>query len=349
MMCIYCGTSVNIAAGEGDHVIPAALGEFTNGIRFRHICPSCNSRIGKSEQQMLRCGPERLFRDLVIPSTSRSRGSPTGWRGAEGAPAPKIHALAEDGVLLGRRSDKPTDITADDQLVVIDKNGKEHFVTLDPRMTAGSLKRKVQSTGVRDIKMVRSSWDESNEQAYLRILEEAWPDMKYQHVSTTQPGSNKVRVRVCFQVNDHYFRAIAKIAFHYYLTRSKRAKGHEDGFAQIRKFIVEGGDSDPFFKGRKMFAPMEANMLPSWWCHILAASEEVQPVVAYVCLFRGPQATGIEYTVKLGRLESALVVPQPVWAHAYEYARPVPSTGKAGTVRAIQVDKKFVYGGGSDG
>ena len=335
--CIYCPTVVAATKGGGDHVIPAALGEFRNDIRFRSICPSCNSRIGKSEQQMLQCGPERVFRDIVIPSTSRSRRNRSSWRGAAGAPAPKIHAHTEDGVFLARGTDKPTDITACDQLVVVDKNGQEHFVPLDPRMTAASLRRKLHSMGVAEIKTVLASWDESNEQVYLKMLEGAWPGVKYELLSSTEAGTCKVQARVSCQLNDHYFRAIAKIAFHYYLTRSKRAKGHEDGFAQIRKFILEGGDWEPFFEGPRRFALTDANVLPSWWCHILAASEESDPVVAHVCLFRGPKGEGIEYTVNLGHLGSALVVLKPVWAHAYEYSRPVPTTRMVGVVRAIQV------------
>jgi hypothetical protein len=71
--CIYCGKTFDPSKGQGDHVIPAAWGEFRNDIRFRGLCQKCNQKIGKTEQHMLQCGPERIFREMVVPLFSLER------------------------------------------------------------------------------------------------------------------------------------------------------------------------------------------------------------------------------------------------------------------------------------
>src|SRR5438105_4823171 len=44
--CIYCPKEFDPSRGEGDHILPAALGEFQREVRFRGQCPSCNNTIG---------------------------------------------------------------------------------------------------------------------------------------------------------------------------------------------------------------------------------------------------------------------------------------------------------------
>ena len=82
--CIYCDSPFDSSRGEGDHIIPAALGEFEGDVHFRRICPKCNSRIGAYEQQIMQCGPENLLRTLVSPSSKRlkrrGRGRTSGER-----------------------------------------------------------------------------------------------------------------------------------------------------------------------------------------------------------------------------------------------------------------------------
>ncbi len=56
--CIYCPKEFDPSRGEGDHILPAALGEFRGDVRFRGQCPSCNNVIGRFEQQVVQSGPE---------------------------------------------------------------------------------------------------------------------------------------------------------------------------------------------------------------------------------------------------------------------------------------------------
>ena len=336
--CIYCGKIVDPSKGEGDHVIPATLGQFKNDVHFRGICPSCNEKIGKSEEQLLRCSPVRFFRDIVIPSTSRSRGRNITWQGAAGAPAPQPYAETEDGRLLARHTGQPLGFEHIDQLILLDDTGKEHFIPLSPKMTAEALKVKIVALKIGKIKTARCDWSLDNEKAYREMILKVAPNFTFIRLATRKAGNHEVIMNVAFTVTDHHFRAIAKIAFHYYLNQTQRVCGDEPAFAAIRQFIMHGGKDSSFVSQRpsKFIADLD-NMVPSWWSHALGASEVEGTVIGFVNLFRGPLTQGLKYEVQLGNLDSRIMLPRNCWAHMYDYDRPVPLKGPVGNAYFIGV------------
>jgi hypothetical protein len=50
------------------------------------------------------------------------------------------------------------------------------------------------------------------------------------------------------EIGEKYFRALAKIGFHYLLATNRSLVGLEPEFSAVRKFIRHGGSPDPFFK-----------------------------------------------------------------------------------------------------
>jgi len=318
--CIYCGKDFYPLRGKGDHIIPARLGEFRNDVRFQVICTKCNNDIGQSEQQLLQCGPERIFREIVVPKTSRSRGKKASWQGAKGMPPPEFRAITDEGVLRARPMENPRDVNAPDQFVLYYGKRESHHIDLFPGISSDALKEKVKKLKLKEIKEARLHCDEAHYDNYIQIIRDGWPESKEERLPSTEPGTFHVPVEIRFNVTDHYFRAIAKIAFHYYLAHSQRFKGNERCFSEIRTFIINGGKIDNFFKGQILFRDIISGMLPSWWVHLLAASEENGVAIGYICLFRGPESEGIEHQVVLGKLPtSPIIVPRSVWAHSYEY------------------------------
>jgi HNH endonuclease len=119
--CIYCQKVVDVRRGQGDHVIPAALGRFEGEFIFRRICRDCNSLIGKCEEQLLRCAPEAFLRRIVQPTVKRNNRG-TSWVGANGMPAPRFTIDHGDHHELGEASSNdPRNVLAIDQLVIVDK------------------------------------------------------------------------------------------------------------------------------------------------------------------------------------------------------------------------------------
>jgi hypothetical protein len=328
--CIYCPRPAALQ-GEGDHVIPHELGEFREDQHFKRICVDCNSKIGKSESVLLRCGPERFFREIVMPSSCNS------MVGAEGLPPPLTKVFTKDGPWKGHLGAGLTVEMKCDELVLEDKNGRETSIQLFPKMTVSGLKKCLDRQGI-EIKSVisaRHSWSDENASHYKDLLREVWgKGLGFAVTSTWEKGLNgRVRAVTECKVNTRYFQALAKIAFHYYLLKSDRVSGREDCFKPIRDFIMNGGDYEKFLNSPQKFHRSKNETLIGWR-HRLAASEVNGVALGYVGLFQGLQAYNSDYEFVLGRI-SKLILPERVWVDGYFYDDPIPKGKKVGEVRPI--------------
>lgn len=340
--CIYCGVPVDLQRGQGDHVVPAALGRFEGEFVFRRICPACNSRIGKCEEQVLRCAPEAYVRRMVQPNLKRNKRG-AGWAGASGMPPPKF--LIDHGdhhELVEGSTDDPRNVFPIDQLVIVDKAKGEHHLRLFPDMTAAQLRTKIDSLGLMPSGKSYLYADDAAWPKYVALLNEIWPTSPVQHGETVEAGMHRIEGTTKFTFHADYWRALAKIGFHYYLLNSRRGvRGEEPEFADVRKFIMEGGDRDPFFtKPAAQFVmpfrelPNGSAILPHAWAHVLAADESYNAAVAMVSLFMGPERLAPTYHVNLGRFRSPLVVPGARSTHSYLYDAEPGSGAFAGKVVA---------------
>lgn len=347
--CIYCRAGFNAARGEGDHIIPAALGEFRDDVRFRRVCPQCNNRIGRSEQQFLQCGPEALFRELVCPALPRRRkrgrsrtGGALGMRGPQFLMSSVDHTQMVEPV-----PGRPHDAQPVDQFVVRGKDGGDHHFPLFIGMSAECLRDRVARAGISTFDVAWLHCDQARWSQYSALVHGAWPGMKLGELPTTEAGTHRVDGQVRFTVSDHYFRTVAKIAFHYYLVHTRRRlQGDEREFASIRRFILHGGSREPFFEteGPRFQVPFGrlptgSAITPSHWCHVLGADETSEAVFAYVHLFAGPRSPGSAHRIRLGELNSRIIVPShvSVWGHVYLYEREQPAYGHAGRVMRASV------------
>jgi len=273
--CIYCTASFNPAKGAGDHILPVQLGEFKNDVRFRRICASCNNNIGSSEQQLLLCGPESFFRDLVKPKVPKRRKRGRSQVAAIGAPPP-------------------------------------------------------QSTS-----------------EFQLLMKETWPKSEPHNLPDTEAGITQVNGCVTFKVTDHYFRSLAKIAFHYYLVHSRRGfRGDEQCFSPIRDFIMNGGDDKGFFKqpGPKFAMPFGeipsgGVITPKQWSHIIAADETDKVATVYIQLFVGPGCVPKPHYIKLADINSNVIIPSSTWSHVYLYDESQKSGRYAGEVKEAQITR----------
>jgi len=228
-----------------------------------------------------------------------------------------------------------------DQIVIRDLRGQEHVFELHPAMQPVQLKRHVVSKGVTDFQKAWLHCDEQHWEKYISLVKMVWPNAKLEELPATEPGSYRARGRARFTINEHYFRAIAKIGFHYYLAHSRRGvRGDEPGFSEIRKFIMDGGEIGRFFNSsERTFAPPFAK-LPTGEilrCHVLAADERADVAVAYVHMFVGPRVECPRHYITLGSLDSRIEVPTYVWAHVYVYDDQQPDKGYAGTVKPARL------------
>jgi hypothetical protein len=187
-------------------------------------------------------------------------------------------------------------------------------------MTASALKEKVGACQPQDDLQILLNCDDRNWEAYRKLFSEAlsW-HMTPQ--SSMEPGRYSVKARITFTFGEQYWRALAKIAFHYYLCQTVRVRGDEDGFGAVREYIMNGGDRDAVFGDPRPFLQhgLHPNQVPTRWCHFLSALESRGLVRGCVCMFFGPKRRMAQHYVTLGRIHSPIITPNSRWAHAYVY------------------------------
>jgi hypothetical protein len=221
----------------------------------------------------------------------------------------------------------PLKVEAIDQVVFVDTERGEQYVRLFPKMTADQLRAKIASLEIKSSGHKYLHCDEGALQHYRTILKEVFPEISFAERETTDAGIHQVPGRTTFVFHTDYWRAIAKIGFHYYLLNNTRGfRGDESEFADIRRFIIEGGDHGLFFTNPVVqFAlpfgelPDGRAILPEDWAHVLAADESTQAAVAMVTLFIGPKRLAPTYHINLGRFRNPLIVPDARYVHTYLY------------------------------
>lgn len=327
--CIYCDEQFDPSKGEGDHILPSALfGEFQYDIRFRGCCRKCNTSFGQHEQILAQATPLGQFRAIVKPKQTRRKSSRR-QRGAKGSRPPRIVVFPIDhGELVELVGDDPRDVRPVDRLTIRDEDGSEHYIRLFKGMTVERLRTDIQKSGSKKHKVIFCSGNPENVESYKTLLDELYPNCRWEDRPDTEIGVHRVRGRTEFVFSTEAYRAIAKIAFHYYLVHNQRGyRGGEPGFDAVRRYIREGvGDYKHFFDlaGPTFLMHFgETNQgrgtTPGNWCHILAAHEVADKIVVDLRFFAGPGSKGEVHRVTLGRIHSRIVLPGAFWGHVYHY------------------------------
>ncbi len=355
--CIYCNRHFDPHAGEGDHIIPAALGEFTGLRRFRGACSECNIRIGKSEAQLLRCGSEAYLARISQPAGRRSKKYKA-WQPALGAPPPAMFS-EHDGIdLLVRPVDgNPSNVETIDQLVIVDEQGGQHPIPIYPGMDSDAVRARIESLHIQGRYTVRFNVSDDHYEWLNGLLTELWPHSDRAELPPVEPGVSRKPGRVMLTVSDHYFRAVAKIALHFYLCYcARKVSGHEPEFAEIRKFILSGGRVEDFFSSSRdspvyfgvPFGPTPdgGTLSPPQWCHLLAADDTQPLTVVYLQLFIGPGYVNRPHYVVLGRSAGSKGSPG-AWAQLLTWRSEANAKGLAVRVPVMRGGRPSVIVGSS--
>lgn len=327
--CIYCGRLFNPMIGEGDHVLPHGFGDFDGAIIFRGACPRCNGDLSPLEEELLRTAPEAVLRRFVGAATNR-RGKPIGWKAASGVRPPRFvirHGDHEE--LVEGDSTVGGQVRPVDHLTVVLKNGRNWHIRLFPTMSAEALRRKLEQMKITEAETARIHWhsDDANAETYKALLSEVWPEMRCEELESTEAGIHRVPISIECRFTMRYYRAIAKIAFHYFLANSRCGfTGHEERFAPIRTFIMNGGELDEFFNNQKPQVRLPVGvladgtaLLPARWMHLMCCFESYESAVVAIYLLFGPERPPTPHFVTVLHRTSSVITPSYQYGHAYIY------------------------------
>lgn len=322
--CIYCPQTPD----SREHPLPAALGEFRDAPYLKNrICKRCNNRLGLLDEQLTRCGPEALLRKRYgIPGRSThdsvksfERGSADGdrldLRTMDDVLGIEVLLEVENGTVSRMR-----------QLVIFDNSGKPYHPPIPRGSSPQELRAAFNRLGVVQPRGDFQFFCAPEETEWVaQLIKEAWPSVSFGESisgSTTSKGAVGT-----VGLTDRYFRAMAKIGFHYFLTQFPQYSGHEPMFSEIREFIMQDGggvDRANDFVGKRehalLGALLDPNVRPDGWrAHVLCAEVIPGECLAYVQTFVTEDWAAPAYAVRLSR--DASIVDRSATGHAYMYYR----------------------------
>jgi hypothetical protein len=345
-ICIYC----LVTADSLEHPLPAAFGEFENAPQLvDHICRRCNNeRLGVLDEQLTRCGPEAFIRRFYgvqgrvmhDPVNSFYRGSAKGQRLEAKVFDPKLgfEVLLECDNGVWRQLC---------QLVFIEQSGKKtHHLPIRKGTNPEQLRAAFDKLGVCP-PSDNSVLVDPEEQVWVQpLLKAVWPTISFSDTGTPASSNYPDGGAVKFTLTNRYFRAVAKIGFHYFLTQFPELSGHEPAFSDIRQFILDeatGVDRANEFVGERP-QPLIGEMLgggrPAGWVgHALCADISDGECRAHVQLFICEDFQPSIYTVRLGR--NVALQGSTAFGHGYMYYTDGPRgkfSGEAVRLTATRAD-----------
>jgi hypothetical protein len=308
--CIYCPAE----ADSVEHHLPRALGNFKGyAPLLDRVCSTCNGKLGLLDEQLCRSGIEAFFRThLEIDGRKQHEKVNPFYRGSAGG-----QCLEMKGINQATGQDVLLELVGGNEArelrcaTLVAEDDSIHVIRITDGMTPEQFKKQVADLGAKRFKTADFSagpeemaWVESlmNALTYERRTE--W---KHSTLGPIVYGPARIK----FTVTSRYFRCVAKIGFHYFLTKKPNFRGDESCFGDLREFIVNEGDIDkckPFinYNQQPLAWQLRNGQRLNTWGHILCVETDYMQLRAKVQLFAGPEAQPHVYTVLLGRNPSLI-------------------------------------------
>lgn len=321
--CLYCpnpGDSL-------EHPLPAAFGEFQNAPFLENrICERCNNtRLGRLDEQLTRCGPEAVMRRFFgVQGRKNHEEVNPHYRGSAGGHRLEMTAFdTEMGVEVELETFQGQ-VRQSRQMIVVDADGKAHHLPIpDGLRDPEKLRASYLKLGVTNPADVRLVCDSAEREWLEPLVKAAWPTVSFAKWGLGARNYENGAV-VKLQLTDRYFRALAKIGFHYFLTQFPTYDGSEVCFSDVRKFIIEdsgGLDRVNTFVGVRsnpLLTPLMDGAVPNGWiAHVLCVEIREDECLAHVQFFVCKDYRSQVYTIRLGANGSA--VPVAATGHIYKY------------------------------
>jgi hypothetical protein len=338
MLCIYC---MEREADAREHYLPQCLGRFQNfEPLLNRLCQKCNEGIGALEREFCRRSPEAVVRS-VNWIKGQTRGSKRTRKPAHIYQPDKIGGRhlymygpdPETGRdILWQTDTKPGAIKEISQFVLFDDQGEEtHHIPIPTEIRTGrELVELFRAVGVNfpipKAQVIASSGDEDRVQAMCNELN--W-NFDFQR----RKGGRVPRQFFKGEFGPAYFRALAKIGFHYALRYIPTITGNEGVFRDLRDFIRDGaGDHHQFLTECK--AALNPDGPPG---HILTtvANPDI-PIIVNLQFFAGCKTELPQWRLVLGDNPTALCAEQAS-AHFFSYTQEEDGRLTEGEVVAMRI------------
>lgn len=295
--CIYCGSKGPFSK---EHALPYSLGQFKGFPELiDRVCRNCNSReISIMEDQFMHSGPEAFIKKF-LGIKGRKKHKKVNIFKCGSAGASPIDFIGYDSnldmdILFEFNPGQQTLREVNEQIVFVDKKGK-----CFPCRVPGWIENNLQLLGYIKKKIPKGNYNARffGDDKFLQRMKKLTTGLGKNFTILEPPAEVVIKRPITvYRVTDLYFRAIAKIAFHYFLTVVDIYHGDEDLFGPIRDFIIKGGIVKDFVK-QKTKEPILPK-LPNWWTHIIKMECDCGGIFVYLQFFVNSRDNPIRDMVK---------------------------------------------------
>ena len=305
MSCIYCESPADTL----EHPLPAAFGEFEHAPTLeKRLCKTCNNtRLGILDEHFSRCGPEGFLRKYY-GINGRSTHAPVNpfYRGSAGGRRIEMKVFDEQlGCEVLMECDDG-DFKQVRQLIVIDQHGEAHHLPIRDGTTPEQLRAAYKDLGIEQPREIRVLCDDEERSWVEPLITSAGGGTMTWNREEGSATYNDATTS--FVLSNRYFRAVAKIGFHYFLTQFPGYHGSEAVFDAIRAFILDETstvDRANHYVGKRQVPLLAAMFTPGarpagWQAHLLAAEVKNGAMTAHVQMFISEDWPAPAYTITLG-------------------------------------------------
>ena len=314
--CIYCQTEAN----SREHWIPRGFGAFRGHTPLlNQVCGDCNTHLGQLDQELIKTGPTGFQRALhgVQGRHGPSKVSPFHYKAMQADQPTKMMmpALGRQHQLLaetytdeeGRPSAQPIR-----QVVLKMPDGCMECVpfprdwTVDQLRTAVS-NRELESGTLEEIYLEDDEVVTDQEAPLaleIRTLLSSVFGGGFRGLQVYGGPGERTQNRLVMEagISTLYLRAVAKVAFHYFLWACPILRGNEPAFTEIRAFISDGtGNWRNFVQlNAPQFLPfLQRGSLPERTSHFFHSVLTCDEARAFVQFFVGPSELPLPARVRL--------------------------------------------------
>jgi hypothetical protein len=293
--CIYTAPKGLCAGGDdlsAEDYLPRGLGKFKGYERLKgKICRRCNHHLGKLDAHLLTSGPEAIFRAIYgIEGRKTHRKRDSFHEMTHGRPPVEVW-----GRLPGDTSDTRLEVLPGNlgqprrELEFKLHDGTTSVVPVPRKIdTPDKLREHLKRNSIGDWRkcVVKCPADDEGFQEMVqRCLGKEIEQLGKPSDRRGYPAT--VPVRSGIQLPPEYYRAIAKIAFHFFIWCSfPGITGLENEFDGIKEFIWRGDQADKYIL--EWTGPFDRKQIgDAPYAHVLAAWVANDEAVASVRLFAG--------------------------------------------------------------
>lgn len=346
--CIYC-----TRPPDGDeHWLPRGFGAFWGNSALKgRICSKCNTRLGRTlDQELIRTGHTGMTRQIlgIAGPSGQAPSNVFEYKAASVELPIEAHSgLIAAGQLtpiaaIGRNPDGTLKAVQQRTLTIETVEG-ERVLVFPRAWGARQLRDATAARGVLGGKVIRAhaappETAEEFVEVSLSVIREVFGPGPFDvyHTRLDAPIGEIEYRHVRFNLSREYVRAVAKVAFHYYLWTCPWVGGDEPEFGAIKGFVSDDiGDESDFVQRQDCLVDRTgATRATGADCHMFVVFAGNRELLATLHFFS--QSVGPEFPSFSVRLAARPTLVPTDWlrGHIAQYCDGFP--GHAGELRELQ-------------